>query len=184
MTTSANNLPAGQIVKFDKASYLKLIAFVDGVNNDADTRFLRATAGMSLDDTLSSRLHPGSPAWDQASRVLTASDIFGTSVNTQIGTWVSNGRAWVNALNKATDVFENTDDLAAYSADTFVSAYPGVGTSSGSPSALAGTSGGTSGGTTGNAGTSGKGGTTGNAGTSGKGGTTGGTTGNAGTHPG
>jgi hypothetical protein len=62
-----------KITAFDKAHYEQLIAYLMAVDNVVDTnpKYLGPGADLKLDNTISSRFHPGSTDWSVAKDFLT-----------------------------------------------------------------------------------------------------------------
>ncbi|GAA0556121.1 hypothetical protein GCM10009533_62390 [Saccharopolyspora spinosporotrichia] len=182
-TNSDPNVPAGHITAFDRSQYERLIKAVDSVDHSLSQQFLKPGTDIRLDESLGSRLHVGSDSWSAVTDFINAANKFGTSVDTINEKFSDDWRGFIKALNAAKDVFDDTNNLANYSAQKFLNDYPeigGEGASSygggmGSYGGFGGTGGMGGEGTTGGTGGAGSEGTTGGTGGMGGEGTTGGT---------
>lgn len=120
---------SGKITQFDKAHYEQLINFLrsidDGVNTDPMA--LGTSADLKLDNSLATRLKPGSQNWDIAKNLATQAGVFGNSAHQRYTSVEEDLRAFAKALKDAEGVFEDTDDLATYDAGKFSQEHPDVG---------------------------------------------------------
>jgi hypothetical protein len=123
----------GSMTTFDKAAYEKLITYLTSVddNINANPSALGTTAELKLDTTLSTRLKPGTKNWPVVQNFTTAAGTFGDSAHQRYVAVEQEMRTFVNALNSAKNVFDDTNDLATYDASKFTGNYPDVGGSSG-----------------------------------------------------
>ncbi len=124
--SSADDLPSGQITKYDKASYVRLTSFVSDSSTEMEKAFLKPGSGLTLDGTLSTVIKVGSPDWAPAKGVTDQAGKFGLSVNTELNKLYDDWTRYVKALATATKVFDDTSDLATVTASDFTSKYPGL----------------------------------------------------------
>jgi len=118
---------SGNVIHFNKASYEDLIRFIDEVNTDLETMFLKAQPTMSLDGSLGETLRPGSPGWTVVKAVKDAAAGFGKSVHEKFTNLNDEWTQYVTALRGAIDFFEKHDDLATSSAQDFLTDHPDLG---------------------------------------------------------
>ncbi|MFD0490273.1 hypothetical protein ACFQ0O_28195 [Saccharopolyspora spinosporotrichia] len=126
-TNSDPNVPAGHITAFDRSQYERLIKAVDSVDHSLSQQFLKPGTDIRLDESLGSRLHVGSDSWSAVTDFINAANKFGTSVDTINEKFSDDWRGFIKALNAAKDVFDDTNNLANYSAQKFLNDYPEIG---------------------------------------------------------
>jgi hypothetical protein len=122
-------IPAGTpITQFDRAHYDELTSYLKSVDDDINTSpaMLGPSSDLRLDANLATTLKPGSPNWSAAKNLATAAGTFGNSVHTQFTAMELEQRKFVKAMKEATDVFEETSDLAEYDASKFVQKFPDI----------------------------------------------------------
>jgi vacuolar-type H+-ATPase subunit C/Vma6 len=119
----------GKIIQFDRAHYEQLINFLKGIDDNVNTdpMVLGTTADLKLDNSLATRLKPGSQNWDIAKNLAAQAGVFGNSAHQRYTSVEAELRAFAKALKDAEDVFEDTDDLATYDAGKFAQEHPDVG---------------------------------------------------------
>jgi hypothetical protein len=119
----------GKITQFDKARYEQLINFLRSIDDsiNTDPMALGTTANLKLDNSLATRLKPGSQNWDIAKNLATQAGVFGNSAHQRYASVEEDLRAFAKALRDAEGVFEETDDLATYDARKFSQEHPDVG---------------------------------------------------------
>jgi hypothetical protein len=120
------DVPTGHITTFDRAQFERLIRVVDSIDHSLSQQFLKPGADIRLDETLGNRIHIGNQAWTAVSDFTAAATKFGTSIHQRNQEFSTDWRAFIAALNEAKDVFEQANDLASYSAGTFLNDYPDV----------------------------------------------------------
>jgi hypothetical protein len=115
---------ADKQVAFKAADYDKLIKFYDDAS-DAIIRDLMkdSTNGPRLDDSVVFK--PGSATWDLAQSATTKIKALATGFNAQYKKLEAQYGDFAIKLTGARDVFDDTDDLANYSAQDFVTRYLG-----------------------------------------------------------
>lgn len=122
------NIPGEKVTTFDRGQYERLMRAVQAIEESLDTQFLKAGADVRLDETFGARMQVGDEKWG---KVVTdfnqAAAAFGGSVRRINGAFSDDWRGFVQSLNEAKDVFEDTDNLASYSAKDFVADYPNLG---------------------------------------------------------
>ncbi|GLY28940.1 hypothetical protein [Kineosporia sp. NBRC 101731] len=121
-------MPESKNIEFNKARYDQLTGFVDSIAEDINTDgiALGITSGVKLDATLASTIRPGSQAWSVAKNFSTAAGVFGGSANQQYKLVADEHRLFADALVNASDVFQDTDDLATMEASKFQQQHPDV----------------------------------------------------------
>ncbi|MBB5152471.1 hypothetical protein [Saccharopolyspora phatthalungensis] len=125
------NVPGAPITAFDRGQYEKLIKAIDSVDHSLSQQFLKPGVDIRLDGTLGSRMHVGDQAWSAVTDFINSAKEFGSSVDKVNRQYSNDWRGFIDALNKAKDVFEETNDLANFSADKFVNEYPDIAGSAG-----------------------------------------------------
>lgn len=110
--------------KFDSGQYEKLIKNVDTHEDELRKQFLGASAGIRLAADLGERVHAGNPEWPAIQSLNESLGALGKSAETMNEKTSKDWRKFTEALNDAKRVFEDTDDLASYSATEFVQDYP------------------------------------------------------------
>ena len=119
-------------IHFTKAAFQELIQYVGEVESDINSRFLAASGGLQLDDSLGSFLQPGNPSWDPPLGTLKSiANTFGGSVETKFRGLSDDWRTYKENLNDAMKVFDKTDDLASMDAGEFSKQYPDLGVGGG-----------------------------------------------------
>jgi hypothetical protein len=108
-------------VKFDEASYTQLIAVVGQVRDTLDDATHDDVT--YLDAEL--LLQPSNQTWEPATKLLERGGNFGSSVDTESKSLEKTLKTFHESLQLAKEVFKETDDLAAYDATKFTTAYPG-----------------------------------------------------------
>ncbi|HVQ90905.1 MAG TPA: hypothetical protein VMU51_07690 [Mycobacteriales bacterium] len=132
----SGKVPPGKITAFDRGQYDNLTNWVDGVDQDLTKNINKPKAGVRIDATLGSGIFPGSSGWTPAANLIANAKAFGQSWVEQSGALSKDWEQFVPALRAARDVFENTNDLANYSATAFLNDFPDVaGPGTGGPSA-------------------------------------------------
>ncbi|GAA0239563.1 hypothetical protein [Cryptosporangium japonicum] len=111
-------------VAFKAADYDALIKFYDNTS-DAVVKDLMhdQTNSPRLDDSIVFK--PGSSSWDLAQSATTKLKALATGFNAQYKTLESRYGDFAVQLTGARDVFDDTDNLANYSAQDFVTNYLG-----------------------------------------------------------
>jgi hypothetical protein len=124
----SGNSDQSSITQFDRAHYDELTNYLKALDDDINIKpeLLGPTADLRLDASLSSTLKAGSPNWSAAKTLATAAGAFGGSVHTQYVALELEQRKFVKAMKDATDVFEETSDLADYDAAKFVQEFPDI----------------------------------------------------------
>jgi hypothetical protein len=115
----------GHITKFDKGRYEMLIAFLAGNESTLSERIMIQPD--SEVDFRDPHFLPGSNNWHPASYLLTQVKSLSTSVFDRLGEVDTELTSFVDALKAAKKVFEDTDDLADYSAAKFAEKFPDFG---------------------------------------------------------
>jgi hypothetical protein len=120
---------SGQITEFDKSQYDLLIKNLTDIDDNLNKSpwALGPSADLRLDNSLSSKFHPGSQDWSVAKNFVTQATTFATSAHNRYTTIESDVRNFSKALKDAEDVFDETDDLATYDASKFSRDHPDVG---------------------------------------------------------
>jgi hypothetical protein len=118
---SNGNVGPDPNVKFDEAAFNQLIAVVGGV---------RDTIGKATRDDVTYLdaellVQPNNQTWDPAVKLVQRGGIFGGSVDTENTSLEKTLKTFHESLQLAKEVFKETDDLAAYDATRFTTAYPG-----------------------------------------------------------
>jgi len=131
---AAGDIPTSHITSFDRSQYDRLIRTIDGIDNSLSEQFLKPGVDIHLDETLGSRIKIGNSAWTVVSDFTAAAGKFGTSIDQQNEGFSDDWRDFIAALNEAKDVFEDTNNLANYSAKDFLEDYPDLGPDTGSTS--------------------------------------------------
>lgn len=108
-------------VKFDENAYNQLTAIVGEV---------RATLGKATRDDVTFLdaellVQPEGQTWTPATKLVQRGGIFGGSVDTESTSLEKTLKTFHESLQLAKEVFKETDDLAAYDASKFTTAYPG-----------------------------------------------------------
>ncbi|GAB1515279.1 ICP22 family protein [Actinophytocola sp. KF-1] len=108
-------------VKFDETAFNQLIAVVGGVRDTIG----KATRNdiTYLDSEL--LVQPNNQTWEPATKLVTRGGLFGGSVDTENTSLEKTLKTFHESLQLAKEVFKETDDLAAYDATRFTTAYPG-----------------------------------------------------------
>ncbi|PKW18077.1 hypothetical protein [Saccharopolyspora spinosa] len=131
---SGSNVPGKPITAFDRSQYERLIRAIDDVDQGLAKMFLKPGSDIRLDATLGSRLKIGNSSWAAVKDFNTGATNFGTSVDGINRKYSKGWQDFIDALNEAKDIFEETDDLAKYGAEKFLNEYPDLGASDGSSS--------------------------------------------------
>lgn len=131
---SGSNVPGKPITAFDRSQYERLIRAIDEVDHGLVKMFLKPGSDIRLDSTLGSRLKIGNSSWAAVKDFTTNATNFGTSVDSFNRKSSKSWQDFIDALNEAKDIFEETDDLAKYGAEKFLNEYPDIGGSNGSSS--------------------------------------------------
>ncbi|MDQ3789993.1 MAG: hypothetical protein M3422_22470 [Actinomycetota bacterium] len=119
--SSNGNVGPDPNVKFDEAAFNQLIAVVGGV---------RDTVGKATRDDVTYLdaellVQPNNQTWDAAVKLVQRGGKFGGSVDTENTSLEKTLKTFHESLQLAKEVFKETDDLAAYDATRFTTAYPG-----------------------------------------------------------
>ncbi|MER6992727.1 hypothetical protein ABT337_30005 [Saccharopolyspora hirsuta] len=120
-------------IQFDEGQYNQLIAVIAEIRSGA--RGAIEHGGVYLDAEL--QLQPTGQTWEPATRLVKWGSTFGGTVDTENKSLRKALSQFEDALEKAKEVFKETDDLAAYDATKFTTEYPGF--NSGGASGLTGT---------------------------------------------
>ncbi len=108
--------------KFDKGRYEMLIASLAGNENTLSQRIMiQSDTAVDFRDP---QFLPGSNNWHPASYLATQVKALSTSVFDRLGEVDTELTTFVDALKEAKKVFEDTDDLANYSATKFAEKFP------------------------------------------------------------
>ena len=113
-------------IKFDKAEFDKLIKFIDETEQELNTKFLKASSTLSLDDALGSWIKPGSPQWAPVKTLVDKANAFGGSVQEKFTALSDELEDYRQNLIDARNFFEKTNDLASAEAQQFLEEYPGL----------------------------------------------------------
>jgi len=115
-------------IHFNRAAFEELICFIDGVEREINTSFLRPGLTLRLDESLGTFLKPGSPKWKPpVESVKGKANTFGESVYTKFRDLSDKWRTDKKNFTAALAIFQQTDDLATFSAQTFLEEYPDLG---------------------------------------------------------
>lgn len=121
-TTPPGGVPTGHITKFDKGKYEMLIGFLTGSENTLSTQIMiQPNTDVDFRDP---RFLPGSNNWHPASYLAAQVKALSTSVFDRLGEVDTELTSFVDVLKEAKKVFEDTDDLADYSATKFAEKFP------------------------------------------------------------
>lgn len=111
-------------VAFKAADYDKLIKFYDDTSDAIVTNLMHdSTDGPRLDESVVFK--PGSATWDLAQSATTKVKALASGFNAQYKKLEAQYGDFAVKLTGARDVFDDTDDLASYSAQEFISGYLG-----------------------------------------------------------
>ncbi len=118
------DVPSGQVTAFDQGQYDKLITWVNGVDDDLNKYINAPSPDVRIDADLGSGIHPGSAGWTPAQSLIAKAKEFGKSWIDQSAAMSKDWEQFRVALEGARDVFNNTNDLTALDAGTFLGDYP------------------------------------------------------------
>jgi len=115
---------AGKEVAFKAADYDRLIKFYDDTSDSVVTLLMHDSPnGPRLDDSVVFK--PGSASWDLAQSATTKVKALATGFNAQYKKLEAQYGDFAIRLTGARDVFDDTDNLANYSAQDFITRYLG-----------------------------------------------------------
>lgn len=120
------NIPSEKVTTFDRGQYERLMRAVDANDHSLSEQFLKASSDVRLDGTLGGRIKAGNETWPVIAEFNGAASKFGESVHRINKAFSDDWHGFVTSLNSAKDVFEDTDNLASYSAKSFVDENPGI----------------------------------------------------------
>lgn len=120
----AGGIPTGKITKFDQARYELLIGFLAGSESTLSQQIMiQPNSDVDFKDPL---FLAGSAGWHPAAHLTEQVKALSTSVFDRLGEVDTEYTQFADALVRAKKVFEDTDDLATYSAAQFSEKYPDV----------------------------------------------------------
>lgn len=115
---------ADKELAFKAADYDRLIKFYDDTSDAIVKNLMHdSTNGPRLDDSVVFK--PGSASWDLAQSATTKVKALATGFNAQYKKLEAQYGDFAIRLTGARDVFDDTDDLANYSAQDFITGYLG-----------------------------------------------------------
>src|SRR5262249_24925468 len=107
----------GKIVKFDKGQYERLIGFLNSSETTLSQQvMIQPNSEVDFTDP---RFLPGSANWHPADHLAKKVQALSTSIFDRLGEVDTEYTNFADALVEAKKVFEDTDDLANYSAAQF-----------------------------------------------------------------
>jgi hypothetical protein len=119
-----NNPAHGKIVKFDKGQYERLIGFLtSGETTLSQQVMIQPNTEVDFTDP---RFLPGSANWHPAAHLAEKVKALSTSVFDRLSEVDTEYTNFADTLAEAKKVFEDTDDLANYSAAQFTEKFPDV----------------------------------------------------------
>src|SRR5690606_15578427 len=127
-------------VTFDEASYRQLMAAIDELESTILKAIYSDTTHIHLDNSL--LLQPKGQTFDPAENLNSWANEFGSSVKSNTKKLQLAFDKFHRALENAVTVFNDTNDLAAYTASAFTSEFPGFGSSGGGGGGFTGGGGG------------------------------------------
>jgi hypothetical protein len=111
-------------VAFKAADYDRLIKFYDDTSDAVVKNLMHdSTNGPRLDESVIFK--PGSATWDLAQSATTKVKALATGFNAQYKKLEAQYGDFAIKLTGARDVFDDTDDLATYSAQEFITGFLG-----------------------------------------------------------
>ncbi|MBT0770187.1 hypothetical protein KIH74_14700 [Kineosporia sp. J2-2] len=121
-------MPDTRNFQFSKAEYDALMAYLSDVDEVLNTtpQLLGPSVDLKLDANLATAIRPGSQSWTIAKQFATQAGVFGASAQQQYTLTETEVRAFLTALKNASDIFQDTDNLATYEASKFSQNYPDV----------------------------------------------------------
>jgi hypothetical protein len=118
------NPPDGKIFKFDKGQYERLISFLTSDETTLSQQvMIQPNSEVDFTDP---RFLPGSTNWHPAAHLAEKAKALSTSIFDRLGEVDTEYTNFADALAEAKKVFEDTDDLAHYSATQFTEKFPDV----------------------------------------------------------
>ena len=121
-----SNVPDHPLINFNGDNWRMLERFINETKLDLDTRFLKAVAGLRLDGSLKTDLHPGSEGWTIVRLLTDAAKTFGDSVQKEFTTLSGDWDTFIQALVDGERIFEDYNDLATMSAQDLLKEDPDI----------------------------------------------------------